>query len=430
MSDKAIKNNEQQIGVKWLNALLNLRNEKGLSDNLSPRDTAEVGYKSIVYSCVTLIAETIAQNEWKLEKGDKPVNPKRDYLYKLLNRPNPLMDWYDFVYLLVVMNEVFGERYIYIARDKLGRPVQLWPVPSWAIEPVYKDDNITLEGFNYTIDTTSKNIDFRPDEIVFDFIPGANKVNRGESPLSKISTEFDIHLFSKKYIVQFFKNGAIPAGTLSTEQRLNDKQVEAIEKQWQSKFGGLSKAFAIAILWGGMKFDRISIDPESSSFIEQSKWTKEDICALFKIPTSLLYSEGVNKNTAEQQEKSFARYCIKPRLRKLESLFNRKLFPIINSENYTLSFINPIPQDAELQVQRAKIGGLYGVITVNECRKLLGFEPLDREEGDKLITPLNYTPEGRKPAEDRSPLENGSKEFKQFLDELIQIDKVLGRDNE
>jgi HK97 family phage portal protein len=430
MSDNKVinQNDNEKVGVKWLQALLNLREEKGLSDNLSLQEKGIIGYKSIIYSCVTLIAETIAQNEWKLEKNDKIVNPKRDYVYKLLNKPNPLMDWYDFVYLLVVMNEVFGERYIYVVRDKLGRPVQLYVIPSWAIEPVFDDSNVNLLGFRYTVDVTGNEIDFKPNEIVYDFIPGANKINRGESPLSKVDIEFDIHQLSKKYVKQFYKNSAVPHGILTTEQKLNEKQIEALEKQWSSKFQGTSKSHMLAVLYGGLDFKQISIDPSSKDFIEQNTWSRNDLAACFKIPPGLLgYTENVNKNVAEEQQKYFARYCIKPRLTKLQLLFNNKLFPIIKAENYNLEFTNPVPIDEDIRVNKCKVAATFGLITINEARKLLGFEELeDSELGNRLIEPLNL-PEGRKPAEDRpaTELEDNSKELQKMFDELAQIERAI-----
>jgi HK97 family phage portal protein len=382
--------------VDWLYMID--RDSLGLSEGYLNYELATKGFTSIIYACITLIARTIAQNEFKLYKDGKLIElDSDDFLAKLLRNPNPYMTWFDFVYLLQVMQEIYGERYIYLARDKIGITRQLWVIPSYNIEPVFDEKtNSKIIGYSIISDE-DKNVNFKPNEIVYDFIPSSININRGESPLSKILLERDIHIFAKTYVKNFYRNGAIPFGILiKRDGRLTRDAIEEIKRAWDMKHKGVEKSWNIAVLNGDFDYKEISVKP-SDDFIKQSKWTVYDILAVFNVPPLKLgYTEGVNRTTAKEQNLIFARDCIKPRLIKLQSLFNDKLFPAMGFSNYRIEFASPIPQDMELNVQRAKVGATFGVLTVNEIRELLGFEKLDDEIGEQIVEPLNL-PQGRKP---------------------------------
>lgn len=434
MTKKTVKNSS--VGMKSYDDFFNLsrfRGDIGLTDVTNKKQIAEVSFKSIVFSCVNLIGETIAMIPFILKKNGSDVS-NRDKLYRLLQNPNPLMDWFSFIYLYVVMRELFGEVYIYLAKNRLGQVGQLWIIPSCFINPVFDKDNVTIKGYSFVFSEKDK-IDFLPDEIVYDFIPKPTSFNRGEGIVKKVDIEYDIHVFSKKYLKNFFKNGGIPAGILKTDKQLSPKQIADIEEQWRSKFGSSTdNSYKLAILWGGLSYDRISINPESDVFISQSKWTKDDICAAFRVPTSLLYSEGVNKNTAEQQEKTFLKYCIYPKLVKISSLFTNKIIPKLNlTQSYWFGYANPVPEDETLKVEKAKVIGLYGLGTINEMRALLGLDPLkDDALGNRLVEPLNL-PQGRQiETEGSENSSNGiveettSNSDKEYKDILQEIKSLLG----
>jgi HK97 family phage portal protein len=417
-------NSGSEIGLKTIDWIFNLsRREKGLADGATKRDLVIHGNISIVYACITLIANTIAQNEYKLFKKDKLLEEgTNDYIYKLLKNPNPYMDWYDFIYILTVMMEIFGERYIYIARDKLGRPVQLYPIPSFMIEPVFdKKTGLEIIGYKDLTDPTDS-IKWTPDEIIYDFIPSPERINRGESPLSKVLLEFDIHYFAKKYARNFYRNGAVPQGILTTEEKLSPAQADLLEKRWKAKHQGVEKGWEIAVLWGGLKYQELSINPNNKDFIEQSNWTRNDILSVFKVPPFKLgITENINRSSAHEQNVIFARDCIKPKLVKLQSLFNNKILPKLKADEYKIEFKNPIPEDEELQVQKAKVGLTFGVLTVNEARKLLGFEPLEDEIGEQLVPALNH-PIGRPTQSDEG---TAVQDANKILQEIYQIDKAI-----
>jgi len=427
---KVIKDDKKEYTAKSIDTPFNtISSLAGLSSFKNDKyNLMKYGYESIVYSAINLIANTVAQQSFVLYKNGKEVKDNNDIVLKFLSKPNRFMSWYDFIYILQVMIDIFGERYIYKLRDKAGLLYELWIIPSWAIEPKFDGTNINLTHFEYKVD--GKTIKYSPDDVIYDFYPSPSKINRGESPLSKIALEFDIHTFAKKYVRAFYKNGAVPFGLLTTDRKVTNSDIEEIKQSWNSKFQGIDKSWNIAILGNGnWKYQEIATKP-SDEFINQSKWTVYDILTAFNIPPLMLnYTESINRTTAEVQQRLFAKYCIKPRLKKLEYLINTQIIPLITKENYQIKFDSPSPEDEQLNVQKAKVLSTFGIATVNEVRQLLGLQPIEDEYGDEFITPLNL-PEGRPKKEDEKKLDNELLSMKdviyeEFMAEMNQIDKAI-----
>jgi len=343
-------------------------------------ELAKKAFTSVLASATELIATTVASANWKLLKNGNEVSPT-DKLYKLLRKPNAITTFFDFIYTLTINEVLFGKRFIYI--DK--KTNSLWVLPSYLTNLEIENGRIRgviLEG------EFGGRTKFMLNEVVFDIIPHPLDYTKGNGILEKIALEFDLHMFTKEFLKQFFKNFAVPPGVLTTEERLTETEIEVIERQWKAKFspsnGG---AFNVPILSGGLKFQPISSLPNLKDIVELAKWSVREILAILKVPPVLLgYTEGVNRTTAIQETINFLSNNIKPRLRRLEELFNSKLFPLLGFSGYEIKFSVAMPED-EINVEKAKIGATFGVLTVDEIRRLLGFPPL--KEGETPIPAIN-----------------------------------------
>ncbi len=423
---KKTSNIEKKVGmfIKDLSsAISGAITRQGLSEykQVNNYQLLTEGSYSIIFAIVSKIAETVASVPFKLFKNGKEVS-ENDKVYKLLMQPNPISSWYDLIYTAQMQIDLTGERYFYFAKDRLKKIREIWVIPSCYIEPVI-DNNILIK--EYKLHGFQKE-SLPPEDVVFDRYPSLTSMVRGMSPLEKAVYEYDIHLYTKMYMKNFYKNGAVPQGILTTEQKLTEDDIERIARLWTEKYGGLSNSWKIAILYGGLKFEPISINPASKDFMEQANWSRDDICAIYKVPPGLLgYSQHLTKASAQVYMSMYMRDCILPRVRKLEFLFNQRILPRI-AQGYTIKFANPVPEDEELNVLRAKIGGLYGVLTINEIRKLLGFEPLNDKIGNELVEPLNL-PQGRKPKkEDENSKDNSTNfEIKELLSFLREYEEFL-----
>ena len=398
--------------IKSLDWIFNLTSdEKPLSRGATKSQLLKRGYKGIVFACVNRIAEDVAGTKWHLYrdsvKQNEIVKEDNDEVYNLLSKPNPLMTFSDIIELAQIFLEITGNAYFWLAKDKMGNIREIWLIPSHLIKPIAKINEIGIDYYQASGLIGIKR--FEVDEIVH--IRYQNPLNfyEGIGTLEKALLEYDIHNYSKQYVMNFYKNGGIPQGILSTNEKISAKDAERIEQIWKQKYQGVSQSWQVAVLWGGFKYEQLSINPATEKFIEQAKWSRDDICAIFRVPPSKLgYVEDVNRANAEANNYTYMQNCVSPKLLKIERVINNILLPRLGV-NYTFEFDNVVPENKEqkleeqkVNIQKANIGAVTGALTIDEVRQLLGFEPIGAETGSKMV------------------------DIKEDLEEINRLSKMLG----
>lgn len=384
----------------WFDTLFNpIGGTNMLSSMVKPAKylIIDTALKDIVYSCIDKRAEAIASLSYKITRGNKGIRPDHP-LYRLFRKPNPLFSWYQFIYLVQVYLLSIGEAFIYVSRTKYGRISSLWLLPSQYVTVHYPANSNNIEEITYELDTerfeglTSKPA-FRYNEILYLRKPHPKDIYRGSGILEAALLANDINLYSKQYVSHFYKNGAVPGGVLETEKSLLKPDIDRIKMDWKRKQGTSQNAWEIALLFGGLKYKALTVNPATADFIAQSKWSREDLMALFGVPPVIL-GYPTNVGAAKEQHELFYKLSVFPDTIKLAEAINVYLFSdTYGLKPYTFSFTNIMPLDIVVQIDKARVGGTFGAITYNELRGFLGLEEMtDSALGDSYVTPLNNPP--------------------------------------
>ena len=199
----------------------------------------------------------------------------------------------------------------------------------------------------------------------------------------------------------FFKNGAVPGLVLKSPNTLSEKIKERMIQSWSMRYKPDSGGRRPLILDGGIELDAISnVNFKDLDFQEAISENEKIILKALGIPPILLDS-GNNAN-------------IRPNLR---LYYLETIIPIVRKLNYGLEryFGFEITEDVtnipalqpELRDQSQYYSALVntGIISPNEAREALGFDPL--EEGDGLRVPANITGSAANPDEGGRPSEEG-----------------------
>ncbi len=357
------------------------------------KDAAKIkrAYTGIVYACVSLISKDVAATAWEFQNdaGEKLDEESFDG-YARLKKPNLLHTWVDFIELTQTFLELAGNAYWYVEKSQLGKPTgNVWLIPPYYIKPVPKVNEIGIDFYRVIGLKGVKR--FEVDEIVHLKYPNPNDLYLGMGTLDAALVEADINNFAKRYVMEFYKNGAIPAGVLSTDEKISPADAQRIESVWNTKFQGVGQGWNVAVLWGGFKYQPLSLNPATEKFIEQSNWTREDIAAIFKVPLSKLgIVEDVNRANGEVNDATYWENCIDPKLRLISRKINEELLPKLGIAAKFV-FENVVKEDVQskldidrVNLQKAQIGGALGVLTTDEIRKLLGF---DESADGELVQP-------------------------------------------
>jgi len=112
----------------------------------------------------------------------------------------------------------------------------------------------------------------------------------------------------------------------------------------------------------------------------------------FGMPQGVMgITENVNKANAIENEYTFARWIVKPELTRIKNKLNEQLIPKFPlAKSVEIDFDEVVPETIEEKRDLSESGVKTGWMTINEARKLNGFDPLP--SGDMLLVPLNLIP--------------------------------------
>ena len=319
----------------------------------------------------------------KNKDGEKE-EVKKGALYDLVKTPDNGITTRDLIEGISSFLDIDGNAYIYKARVG-SKIVALWLLRSdWVTIIPSKDKSKLIERYEYKTGKKKTPLDVKNVIHLKEFNPkfyNEQEPYKGmgiiEAAMSTISEDENI----KKWNNKFFDNGAVPEGVLEYEGALSEADRIRLEKKWKQKQAGMQNAHKIPFLQGGLKYKKTGLSQNELSFIEQRKLDRDDIFAMFGIPKGLLLSDNVNLANAKMALWSFARFTVKPRLKKIEEALNINLVNEVEEGN-VLEFDNPVPEDKEAKINEYD-KGCNKWLTVNDIRNEEGREPL--EGGDVLL---------------------------------------------
>lgn len=348
-----------------------------------------------IWAAVDAISKTLASLPFALfeatEEGSKPAKSHPVYgLTKI--KPGPFHTSYSFRSALFTQ-ACFGNAYAKIYRNGIGRAVQLELLNSENVT-VYQRDT----GEYYYV--AQRQIGNR---YVEEVIRWENMLHIrgltldgicGEDVIKVQRDSIGTSIAAEQYGNAFFANGASPSGALVYPQAINENQRSTAERKVSEKFGGVRKAGKVMVLDAGVKYEKMSFNPQEASMNETRNFQVNQAARIFGVPVHLLAQMDKSTfNNMENMSVQFVTLCLRPWAVQCEQEFAAKLLTQneLFSERYFFRFnfaglMRGNTQERANYYKQA-LGGLstgIGWMSVNEVREL---ENLDRvDDGDEVFT--------------------------------------------
>lgn len=224
----------------------------------------------------------------------------------------------------------------------------------------------------------------------------------GLSPVKYYAREIlGVEISAQSYSANFFKNQATPSGYLQSPSAnmKKDQKLQALNSWMQAHSRGNSHM--PAVLEAGWKWENTGVNPEESQLIELRQLDRAQICSIFGVPEHMAGGQEDAKANIEQKALEFLTMTLKPWLRKWEQAINMKLFPTIgrNANRFFCKFdTTELEQpDFKTKIQGLQMARYAGLITAQEGRKPLGYNPYEaaqlasKNPADRLLMPVNMT---------------------------------------
>ena len=342
---------------------------------------SQVGW---LFAVVSRIASTVAAVEWKLyRKARERVEIEQHPALSLWRDASPFLTGHQFIEGFQQHEELTGEAWLLVLRNRMGLPVELMALRPDRVEPIPHPTEF-IEGYFYKIG--GQKFRLEPDEIIPILMPNPMNPYRGAGPVQALLPELDAEHMSVLWSRAFFRNSARPGGIVEVDRTLSDPEFERMRAHWNAQHSGIANAHRVAFLERAKWVD-VSMSQRDMQYEQLRKLTRDNILGAYGVPLSVMgITESVNRANAEAGDVMFARWVIKPRLIRIRAALNERLLPMFG-EGMEFDFVDPVPEDHTALLDEADRGYSRRILTRNEARRRLGEPPVDGGDDFAESTP-------------------------------------------
>jgi len=320
-------------------------------------------------------------------------------LYRLINSPNPSMGMDEFMAYAIKYKLVTGNTYVFAPRLTGGRFTEMWVMPAQYVKIVSGGWMNPVRG--YIVENGSARKEFKSEEILHVKEVNLEAMNGeqlyGMSRLTPGRYTVDTNTMAQEASAHRFKNrGASALMTIKQAGQTGvsgptPKAVNDLKRQIQAQMSGARKEGAIVATNMEAQIHKLDISAVDLGIFEGQRMTLHQICNLFHVPAILMDpTTGNTYNNIREAQKDFYRNAVLPELQLFLSAFNRFIGGAFKGEylDYDTSNIEALQDDYGSMMTWL----VNAPLTLNEKRKILGFEELPIPEANEIYIPSNWIP--------------------------------------
>ena len=344
---------------------LGFNNISGYGNSQSMRLSAVYAATNMISnSCALLPIKIITEENGRKREIEHPLN-------KVLNlKPNSRYNHFNFMKLLIESVILKGNGYAYIVRDENLNVTSLELIDADFVTPVIQPDG----SVKYIVNGMSKAVDAIN---MIHLYQHCDNQMRGISTLKYADMALHGTYNAENHSSNFFKSGAGLMGVLKASAPLTNDQKKQVAESWKMSIANTAGG-GVAILPQGLDFQSISISPEDSQLLESRKYNVVEIARFFNIsPVKLFDLTNVSYSTLEQTSLSYLQDTILPFTQLMEDEFNLKLFKPSEVGKLSVDFDYSVMVQTDKKTEAEYYTKLLtnGVVTINDVRSRLGYEP-------------------------------------------------------
>lgn len=348
----------------------------------SPETSMRVG---AVYACVRILADMVGYLPWHVyqRRADGGKDRAVDHpVYPLLRRrPNESQT--------AIRWRQLGMRHV-LLRGNFYNHIEWSTRRARALRPL-DPDRMTVRlldtgrrGYYYR-PSVGEPVSFTQDEIFhvmgtsLDGVSGCSVIEYAREDIGRTLAE-------GAFANRFYTQGGALKGALTTDAKLSPEARKANEEAWRNAQDGVGGWHKTALMEGGVKWQQIGISARDAQYIEGRQFSVGEIARWFGLPPHMI--GDVDRSTSwgsgiEQQAIGFLQQALAPWLVLWEQEADRQLLE--DDDEYSTEFLREALLTADLQA-RSQAHRVYvdgGILSVNEVRAQMNFNPVEGEEFEK-----------------------------------------------
>lgn len=365
------------------------------SYNISPSQLLS-RYFGWIYTAINAIADELSAIDIELMQLDgEDIKEVVDHpVLQLLSKVNPDMTFSSLLKLTEIHLKLTGEAYWYLYREG-SEITQIRPLRPDYIRAIPGDYRLGqfVQGWLYMVPGRGQQTIAPQDLIQFKY-PHPESSYKGMGVLEASVRTANLEYSAEEWNNAFFKNAASTGAVFEFPGDLSPETKRRLLASFNQQYTSLRKAHKTIIVDNGGKYTEAGRTQRDMEFSQMNQWTRDKLLAMFRVSKAILgITEDVNRANAETSEYIFGKRVLKPEFSLICDFLNEFLLPqFAGTENMFFDFEDPVPKD-ESQEATMLSGLVNNVLTINEVRNELGWEPVG-PEGDVLYLPVTLNPIG------------------------------------
>ncbi len=349
------------------------------------------GKNVVAYQSINRIADAIASVKIGIYRGDTELTEHP--LKTLLNRPNPLQSYSDYVRAKVSFIMIAGNGYE--ERFMVGKEVkELYQLRPDRMKIIPSSNGIP-SAYEYSLGQNKVRWDMDPRTLTCDVrhLKLFNPLNDwyGMSPIEAGSYAIDQNNESMSWMQALLQNSARPSGALTVKDggTLSDENFNRLKAQIEEQYSGSANAGRPMLLEGGLDWQQMGLSPTDMGIIESKFSSSRDVALAFGVPPQLLGIPGDNTYSNYSEARlAFWEDTALPLLQMIINDWNAWLASLYGVE--IRPDVDSIPAIAEKRLSMWQMADASNDLTINERRALKGYGPI--EGGDVLFVSSTEIP--------------------------------------
>ena len=332
--------------------------------------------------CVDVRASALSDIPWNVypEGADEPIwGPDMETPDNL----GPISDLQHVLFEIEASLTLLGRAYR-LKEVRQGQEMGLRILPAQQMEPDKGRYSSDVKHYKRTVNGETEK--HRPEDVVAVHYPDAFTDRPPTGPGRSAKNDAEVLHALSRFLDSFLDRGLIKATILTVDGGAPEEERNRLEQWWNRWFSGASSA-------GQQKVVNAAVEPktvgdglselEGTEIVQQAR---QAISTALGVPHSVVMSDAANFATANADRLNFYQQTVIPDSRLIESALNRQYF---RERGLRFEF-NPSQVEAlqayELEKAEA-ISKVVGrpVLTVDEGRELLGYEPMDGQAGGDQV---------------------------------------------
>lgn len=356
------------------------------------------GHEAIdwVMNATRLIVETAGSAAYRFESRDGkrllnqrnpllPSEPVADpLLVKLFERPNPYMDWAEFVELTLIDYLLVGNAYWLRYRpygDNDSRPLALYRLapPYVSVIP----GQYGVEGFEYQPPGQRDPLKLPANAVMHFKQANPHNPYLGLGLVKGGARMLDMEIALTDTTATYFEKQATPSLVVTSDRRVPTDVFNKLKQQIRAFYGGSKNSGEIMVLEAGLKATSISPSAHEAAFEVLSKLSRDRILSLLRVPPALLGVSGSSNEKINDAQRIFDTKTMRPLLDKFQAAITGGLTRPGWDVDFKIDYEYIMPPEDRLKLVTS-FAAIPGV-RLKEVREYAGLEPLGDERDDLVL---------------------------------------------